>query len=213
MKILILILGLFPLVSQAAVECIGPAKAGKFIVYLHGMDTEPPSPRELVNRKILTKLSKKLNIRFAIPRAKNPCPTNSSQLCWTWGPKTAKELEPVKEIIVESAKECFASESYSVLGFSNGGVAVSSFLRLCDKVPFESAIAVAPVSGWHPTDPISLRGCGPKITAMVGTEDKENQKTIRSLISRLSSLNGPITLVEYEGGHELTYEALYNQLK
>ncbi len=213
MRILFLIFIFLPYISRAGAECIGPVKASKFVVYLHGMDSLSPSAQELANRKTLGDIAKKLNIRFALPRATKPCPTNSSQLCWAWAAKTSEELVPVKEAIANAARDCFASEKYSVLGFSNGGVAVTALLRLCEKVGFESAITVGAAGGWFSTDPKSLKGCGPKITSLLGSSDQKNQKPVRDFVAHLLALGAPISIVEYQGGHELIYDVLYYQLK
>ena len=210
---LIILLILLPVASLAATECIGPLKANKFIVYLHGMDSISPSAQELRNREILGDLAKDLNIRFAIPRATRACPTNSSQLCWTWAAKTSEDLLPVKKAITDAAKECFLSKNYSVLGFSNGGVAVAALLRLCEKVDYDSAIVVGAAGGWFSTDPKTIEGCYPKLILLLGSEDQANLKPVRSFVEHLTSLKAPISLVEYKGGHELIYETLARLLK
>lgn len=199
--------------ANGAPECVGPNNAGKFIVYLHGMDTVLPSKQELENRKVLARLSESLKIRFAIPRAKTTCPTNPSQLCWTWSAKTAAELDSVKVAIKSSANNCFPSKSYGVLGFSNGGVALAALLRLCERVDFKSAITVGAAGGWFSSDPQDLVSCGPKLVSMIGTDDQANQKSVRDFVAHLLSLKAPVKLVEYKGGHALVYDPLYELLK
>jgi hypothetical protein len=199
--------------ARAGVECVGPKNARKYIVYLHGMDTVSPSKQELENRKVLGRLSEVLKIRFAIPRAKAACATHPSQLCWTWSAKTSAELDSVIAAIKSSSDACFPSKTYDVLGFSNGGVALGSLLRLCEKVEFKSAITVGAAGGWFSSDPQDLRKCGPKLVAMLGTEDQTNQKPVRDFVAHLISLNAPAELVEYNGGHTLMYDSLYKLLK
>jgi len=199
--------------SHGAVVCIGPKDASRFMVYLHGMDTISPSKQELENRKVLSRLAESLKIKFAIPRAKSKCPTNSAQLCWSWQAKISTDLESTKNAISTSANECFPSKGYEVLGFSNGGAALTSMLRLCEKVEFKKAIAIGAAGGWFSSDPKDLRSCGPKLISMLGKEDGANQKPVRDLTAHLLSLHAPIELVEYVGGHALSYEPLYEVLK
>lgn len=199
--------------SFSATDCIGPITAKKFVVYLHGMDTVSPSIQELENRSVLQNLAKNLSIQFALPRATDKCPTNSNQLCWTWAAKTSKEIEPFNEAIKAAALECFPKKDYTVLGFSNGGVAVTTLLRLCEKVDFKSSIVVGAAGGWLSSDPKNLNDCGPKVISLLGSEDKANQKPVRDYVAHLISLKAPVSLVEYEGGHALIYESLRDLLK
>ncbi len=199
--------------ALSATECIGPANAKKSIVYLHGMDTEFPSSQELGNRVVLSELAKKLNIRFALPRAKDKCPPSPQQVCWTWAAKTSADLANVKTAIKSAASDCFSNKDYSVLGFSNGGVAVTAMLRLCEKVDFKSAIVIGAAGGWFSTDPKNLKDCNPSLISLLGSKDTANQKPVRDLISHLISLKAPAVLVEYEGDHKLLYDPLANLLK
>ncbi|MEK6555146.1 MAG: hypothetical protein AABZ31_07900 [Bdellovibrionota bacterium] len=150
LALIFILLGSF---AHGTTECIGSVKANRFIVYLHGIDTESPSLQELENRGVLKELAKSLNIRFALPRAKVACPTKIHQMCWTWAAKTSVDLAPVKSAIELAAADCFPSKNYDVLGFSNGGIAVASLLRLCEKVDFNLGITVGAAGGWFSSDP------------------------------------------------------------
>lgn len=210
--VFLIILFIAPL-AFCAKECIGSRTAKKFIVYLHGMDTESPNSLELKNRLVLEKLSKKINIRFALPRATGKCPTSPKQLCWTWAAKTSGDISSVETAIKSAASQCFPKKDYTVLGFSNGGVAVTAILRLCEKVDFKSAIVVGAAGGWFSTDPKTLEGCGPKVISMLGSEDLANQKPVRDFVAHLVSLKASISLVEYKGSHSLMFEPLAVLLK
>lgn len=199
--------------SHANTSCIGPQTAKRFYVYLHGMDTPTPSKQELANRAVLSALASKLNIRFALPRADEKCPSNPNLICWTWSPKTTSDLHLVSNALAEAAQSCFSSQSFGVLGFSNGGIAASAFLRLCENNSFKSLISVGGASGWYSSDPQNLRNCSPKLVAMVGSKDFANQKPIRDFVSHLKSVQAPVELVEYEGGHELVESSLLELLK
>ncbi len=194
-------------------DCIGPETATKYIVYLHGMDTVLPSPQERGNRSILEELAKNLNIRFALPRATDKCPTNPQQICWTWAAKTGADLAPVKNAVKTAASDCFAKKNYTVIGFSNGGVAVTALLRLCERVDFKSAIVIGAAGGWFSSDPKTLTDCDLKLTSLLGSEDQSNQKPVRDLVNHLITLKASISLVEYTGGHRLVYEPLFSLLK
>ena len=211
--ILFIIVSLIASSAFCSTECTGPTNASKFIVYLHGMDTVLPSSQELENRQVLQKLSKNLNIRFALPRANSKCPTSSQQVCWTWAAKNIEDLVAVKNSIASAAAECFSKKDYTVLGFSNGGVAVTALLRLCEKVDFKSAIAVGAAGAWFSSDPKNLEACGLRITMMLGSEDKANQKPVRDFAAHLLLLKAPVSIVEYKGTHKLVYEPLTDLLK
>ncbi len=199
--------------SLASTECIGEKNAKKLMVYLHGMDSISPSRQELDNRIVLEKLAKSLDMRFAIPRATKACPTNDKQICWTWTARTAEDLEPVKKAISSAAHDCFSSKTYSVLGFSNGGTAVASLLRLCQDVDFKLGIVVGAAGAWFSSDPSSLQNCQPEIISMIGSQDSANHKPARDFIAHLVSLKAKATVVEYQGDHSLSYQALFEQLR
>lgn len=212
--IFLIILILLPTTySFGSTECIGSPTANKFIVYLHGMDSVSPSKQELGNRAILKNLAEKLNIRFALPRATQKCPVNNQQICWTWAAKTHEDISIVQMAIKSAAEDCFANRDYSVLGFSNGGVAVGALLRMCEKVSFKSAIIVGAAGGWFSTDPKNLEGCSPIIISLLGSEDQANQKYVREFVSHLISLKAQVSLVEYKGDHRLFFEPLADLLK
>jgi predicted esterase len=154
-----------------------------------------------------------MNIRFALPRAAERCPSNSNQICWTWAPKVAGDLKKVSQAFREAAKACFPSREYSVLGFSNGGIAASAFLRLCMKNDFKSIVAIGSGGGWYAGDPKTLKNCKPKLISMIGSEDHENQKPARDFVSHLSSIQAPVKLFEYKGCHELLHDPLAEALK
>ena len=172
------------------------------------MDTASPSPQEIGNCSVIQDLAKNLNIRFALPRATDKCPTNSQQICWTWAAKTSSDLVKVKTAIVTAAKDCFPNKDYTTLGFSNGGVAITDLLRLCEQVDFKSAIVVGAAGGWFSSDPKDLKKCYPKLMSLLGSQDQANQKAVRDLVDHLTSLNAPATLIEYDGGHQLLYSPL-----
>lgn len=198
--------------AHGGVECIGPKNADKFIVYLHGIDSVVPSKQELANREVLSRLSEALKVRFAVPRASGRCPNNKHQLCWTWSAKTSAELLSVKSAIESAVNACFPSKSYDALGFSNGGIALASMLRLCEKVKFKSVITVGAAGAWYPSDPKNLRSCGTQLVSLLGTDDQANQKPVRDFVAHLISLNAPVELIEYDGGHALVFEPLYRLL-
>lgn len=194
--------------AREEVECIGPEGANKFIVYLHGMDTNPPSAQELQNRVVLSSLAKKLNVRFALPRAADKCPTHLNQFCWVWWTKTADELKKVTQSIAEASRTCFPGKKFSTLGFSNGGAALNVFIRLCIKNNFQEIITVGAAGDWSGSDPKNLNGCSPKFTALIGSEDEANQKPVRDFVSHLLMLKARAELIEYKGGHQLLHDAL-----
>jgi hypothetical protein len=107
--------------QSLATSCIGPESANVFFIYLHGIDSNPPSLQELKNRAILEKVALQKNIRIAMPRASMLCPNQPNSYCWGWS-FDQSELLKVIPMIIESRKVCFrADKSFGLIGFSNGG--------------------------------------------------------------------------------------------
>ncbi len=67
--------------NSSPVDCLGNPDADNTIVYLHGLDTEPPGPQELENRKILAQLAEVAQVRIALPRGSEIC---GKLHCWGW---------------------------------------------------------------------------------------------------------------------------------
>lgn len=80
-----ILLLLFSTVSRAAeeleVSCLGLSNAKHALIFLHGMDSSRPSQQELSNRAILERIADSLNVRIALPRAANMCPTQPNSIC------------------------------------------------------------------------------------------------------------------------------------
>ncbi|MBC7714273.1 MAG: hypothetical protein H7177_13095 [Rhizobacter sp.] len=204
---------LFPFFANASVECIGPTNASKYIIYLHGIDREEFSPQEIKNREILKKLANNLSLKIALPRAKTKCPQDKDLLCWVWEAQYKKDLEPTFTSIKEASTECFPNKDYNVVGFSNGGAAVSAFLRLCENPGFKTAISIGAGGGWFSSDPKKLLNCMPNLIIMLGSNDGANQAPVRNYINHLQTLKAQVKLIEYQGKHEILYEPLKEQLE
>ncbi|OFZ79400.1 MAG: hypothetical protein A2603_14515 [Bdellovibrionales bacterium RIFOXYD1_FULL_55_31] len=116
---------------MAQTDCLGTWAAKHYLIYLHGMDTESPSPQEQQNREMLSRLAQVLNLRIALPRAKNACPTQPNLKCWDWAfTKEAVQAELANAIA--EANQCFPDgAAFSFVGFSNGGYLVNAAIQNC----------------------------------------------------------------------------------
>ncbi len=197
----------------ADISCLGPKSATKFWVYLHGMDSPVMSSQEMNNRETLLKIANKLNIRFALPRAVNPCPTNDKLICWTWAPRKIEDIKPVQNSIEQAADKCFSKKEYGVLGFSNGGVAAQAIIRLCMKNKFTVIIAIGAVGMYYPGDLQDLSNCSPRLISMIGSDDNANKESVTNFVKHLKSIKANVELVQYFGGHSLPRTDLENILK
>ena len=192
------------------VSCIGPESANTFVIYLHGMDSISPSKQELQNRAILADLAKQKNIRFALPRAQMQCPTQADSMCWGWSFSSA-EISAILPTILDSRKACFGTEKpFRMLGFSNGGYLLTKWYSLGLSPQLsrpDSLFASGSAIGNVPAG-ISDLSKNPKLTLMIGKLDQYNFDPSESLFHQFQSLNAPVQLIEFQGGHTLDEGAL-----
>lgn len=196
--------------SAKAIDCIGPTSASRFVVYLHGMDTPIPGNLEMRNRAALETVANKLNIRFALPRATNDCPSNPNLKCWSWTEQDS--IESVLEAINFSANICFPHLAFSLLGFSNGGYAVHKMMRKCSTGNFTQMISFGASGGWSKNDPQDLANCPLNLSMNIGSTDEANSSPSVAFYQYLKSINAQVSYSKYLGGHELTLDSLTQSL-
>lgn len=191
-------------------ECIGPASATRFVVYLHGMDTNKPSEQEQKNRTALSAAAEKLNIRFALPRAVTDCPTNPKLKCWTWTEQDS--IDPVLGQISQAANDCFSGNDFSLLGFSNGGYVMNKIMRKCVQGKYSKLYSFGAGGEWAASDVQDLATCPLSLSVNVGRGDHYNVVPARDFHDHIKSLGGNVSYSTYSGGHRLTAEALIQAL-
>lgn len=193
--------------------CLGPQNASVGFVYLHGMDAVSPSQQELLNREKLERLSKKLGIRVAIPRANTVCPSNSKMLCWGWGFSSA-ELNSIKIQVLNAAQSCQLPEKFNLIGFSNGAYATNLLYKDC-LLAGDSKIISIGASLLNPGSKFTdgeLAKCG-NLKILIGNKDQYNYDPNKALFNAIKSKNGNVEWIEFEGSHEISEDALLQVLK
>lgn len=194
-------------------ECIGPKTASNFAVYLHGMDTQKPSPQEQSNRQKLLKIADRLNIRIALPRATDLCPNDKNLLCWGWNFKDSKIVDAALSTSVKAETECFPNKKkIGLIGFSNGGFIVNQIIKDCTKTEFSWFISIGAAGSWNDSSIKDLNQCG-RISLLAGKQDKSNYENIKNLAAWLRKNKAQVRLIEYENGHEIPEKELEQELK
>jgi len=198
------------------IDCIGPANADTYFIYLHGMDTQNLSHQEHQNRAVLNELAAKMNIRIALPRAVTACPTNGALLCWGWTFDQA-ELESALPRILAAGASCFPENApFGVIGFSNGGYFVNSWFlnvgSLNHRTPF-AMISIGSDFGDLPAAFSRSSPVGGTLSIVIGKNDEVNRDPHHVFFSRLRDLNIPVKLYEFDGAHEINSAALEAALR
>lgn len=199
------------------VECIGPADATQFAVYLHGRDFEPPGALELKNRKVFSILAAALHLRVALPRGPEFCEGNGPPHCWGYAVSTA-ETKAALIKASEAAEQCFGkNKTYGLIGFSNGGYHLARAYRSCFTRPdgkfYPYLISIAsgavnpPQNQWAQ----NLSPCG-HYALLAGKQDPLNQDKGRLFEKEILKRSGHFELVEFEGGHEVPEKPLFELL-
>lgn len=212
MKMFTLMLMLLSTLPSIAVECIGSSDLKTVAVYLHGMDTEPPSTQELSNRASLAAISKSLKIGFSVPRAIDKCP-NSKLLCWGWNFNDSKSVESAIVAAMNAKTECFPNAtSVGLIGFSNGGFVANQIVKDCRSINFNWLISIGAGSSQNKNDKKDLSTCG-SLVLMAGKKDKYNYESMKELGSWFKNRGAKINIIEYDGGHILPEKDLEKVLK
>jgi hypothetical protein len=200
------------------VECIGEANAKHAVVYLHGRDSKRPSTQEMRNRDVLRRLSEKLGVRIALPRAKTQCTDDADQICWGWQ-FDDQELAQTAKIAQVAADKCLAhNTSYVVLGFSNGGYALDTIVARCklaELLPHATRVVTMGASMLKGTlgDQLADRSTCGDITLIAGTNDAYNFDPGDHYVSELAAHGGHARSVHVPmAAHELDFDALAAQL-
>ncbi len=198
--------------SGLAAVCIGAKNAKTVAVYLHGMDSEPPSDQELKNRSGLLGISKSLKMGFAIPRSQAKCP-DGKMLCWGWNFNDSKSVDTALAIAISAKAECFPNAaSGGLIGFSNGGFVTNQIVKDCRKTDFKWLISIGAGGSWNANETKDLSKCS-SITLLAGKKDKYNFEPIKNLGNWLRTRGANSKIVEYDDGHNLPEKDLEKLLK
>lgn len=207
----LILLSLFNPPTYALDECIGAKDSTTVAIYLHGMDTESPSPQELENRKTLKKISESLNIGIVLPRSNTKCP-HKTQICWGWNFNEAGVVDTILKTAQQTKEKCFPKSKHTgLIGFSNGGFVVNQIVKDCRKNNFDWLISIGAGGSWDQNDKKDLSNCG-SLTLMAGKKDTANYEPIKKLGKFLKAHKAKVTVIEYDGGHTLPEKNLENVL-
>ena len=194
-------------------SCIGPQAAKKFFIYLHGVDSNPPSQQELNNRALLEKVAQQKNIRIALPRASMTCPNQPNSYCWGWR-FDQDELSKILPMIMDSRKACFnENKPFGLIGFSNGGYLLTQLYaqKMSALSNLKPTLLIAVGSGKGPFSPADLSK-NPPLVLVIGKQDPFNYDPKEEFFHELQSSKAPVRLIEFDGGHSLELNSLIEAL-
>lgn len=173
------------------------------LIYLHGLDPSKPSAQELGNRKLLSSLSKKFGLSFAVVRSKKQC--RGQNLCWQAG--TRAEMEASYRAIIHASRQCLPSKKKLVaLGFSNGGYLLNKLVMNCVPHEFAEIVTVGAAGRQPPKMKADLGTCG-SLTLMIGEKDQVFKKVL-GLDRSLKQRKAKVKLKTFRGGHQLPEKEL-----
>lgn len=195
------------------ISCIGGDNSDYGAIYLHGTDSIEPSVQEKKNREILESVSRRFNIRIALPRAKELCDQSKDQVCWGWT-FDQNEIKKLLNAIESSAKVCKLPSNKILIGFSNGAYALNKLFRTCYLKEDQTIISQGAnlLRGPLEYNTPNLSSCG-RLIFISGKNDRYNYDTSNSYSKKLIEKSARVELIEFEGGHEMTLESLSNAIK
>src|SRR5690606_4999960 len=151
-------------VASAKPLCLGEAKAPHRAIYLHGMDSEKPSPQEQGNRETLARIAKAMNMVIAVQRGNHRC---KGQVCWRQD--SMPEVVSTYKTLRSDAGACFdPDKGFGLIGFSNGGYFATKVAHFCLK-PAPLWVAATGSAGSAPSG-ATLERC-PRIVLQMGEKD------------------------------------------
>lgn len=194
--------------SSSSVNCLGNPEASNTIVYLHGLDTEPPGPQELENRKILTQLAETAQVRIALPRGSEIC---GKLHCWGWN-SDDKEARLAAQAIERAAQFCSPKyKSIGLIGFSSGGYIAMKLFRsnifheIGKGVRWAIVVGSGMMKGHLEPNPKSVKGY---LMLLIGDKDKGNYDLDQNYFHLLTQKSQNVSLKVFSGGHEIPSEEL-----
>lgn len=201
--------------SQLDVTCIGNDNAQGFLIYLHGMDSIIPSSQEVTNRKILSDLALKYNLKIAMPRAEMKCPTQLGSICWGWE-WNYLELTTIIPKILSARKQCFSSDKpFGVIGFSNGGYLLNNWYQagLLPSFGIKPSFIISSGAnrGFIPSNSIDLSK-NPPLILIAGDQDIYNHDMNEAYSAQLMTMQADVKVITFIGGHELNEDGLNTAL-
>lgn len=207
-----------PSASQPAEEappeppptCFGPEGATRGLIYLHGADSSPSSPKEVFNHRMMMKLARELQIRVAAPRATALCQDSSDTRCW--GTDLKREEAEAGLAAVKAAQEsCLGDRPFEILGFSNGGLLAQALVQHCLPHGAARLTSVATSGFWDEAEGSTLAGCG-DLTVLMPQNNEDNLKRAEAFVAHLTKRGAAAQLREFHGGHELKPSPIFSAL-
>ncbi len=133
--------------DKAATPCLGPEKATKHLIYLHGYESAQAwSHEESENRTVLEKLASIRSVRIALPQSPFICKNN--QRCWA--SSNGEQAAQTFTWIQEASQSCWHEPQapFALLGFSNGGYFAFKLYKF-HKIPeLEQIVGVGSSGLW-----------------------------------------------------------------
>jgi hypothetical protein len=170
-------------------------------VYLGGLTAEPDSEQE-GNWCMLEHISQRLNSKFIIIPPKYRCAHFDNRFCWPH--ETKEELQETYHYIQECTQGMHVS---GYIGFSNGGFFLSALMQ---EVPINQHIVLIGAGGQLKSN---ARIHAQSITLIIGKNDFYHYVCSKKFAQDLKDNSFPVTLIEYDGGHEIPEYILEDRLK
>ncbi len=189
------------------VECMGPAAAKGYAIYLHGLESPAaPSEEEKRNRQVLARLGQDFAWRIALPRG---ALCQAGRLCWP--AKDRDQVLKTFQTIQQDAQACWKGQpQYSLIGFSNGGYFALKLYKLHKDPLLHQIIASGSAGTWEKKadkpNPFS------SFHLMIGSQDitlKQASRLAEALRQSLPSF----TFERFQGGHRLDLATLTQLLE
>lgn len=187
---------------------LGDTDSHSIVIYLHGMDRPDISEQELKNRQTLNVIGNALSVKFYLPRSMSRCRNNDSQLCWPQD--TTAELEGTLSAIMSRPNFEKQDSVEGIIGFSNGGFFTSKLIQHCLVPDAFWVISIGSSGAWRNSTK-DLSNCG-RLISIIGKKDKWHYSYMLDFHAYLQSAGAKVTLIEFEGGHEIPYQELEKEL-
>lgn len=179
---------------------LGDLNAAKTWVFLGGL-TEDYNNSEagIANRITIDAIGKEAGIRFISVMPPRRCEYHNNLLCWPHN--NTEEFEGTRNYLLSQVN---VEEIDGMIGFSNGGYFLNRLGAYENfGVPFVS---------------IGAGGSSPdgqfvnELYLLVGNADEFNIDNVKAYHSQISPGNANVSIVEFEGGHEIPKQQLVELL-
>lgn len=188
-----------PKIDNSQIICLGASDSNKTWIYLCGLTDEFNASHEIAQRNILDHIGKKLNIRFLAIKPAERCPEFDNKLCWPHNSHT-ETLKTYDYILGLTGNYAIAG----FIGFSNGGFFLNKIAQL---VELNKPIISIGSAGY--LENTSLKN---DLYLVIGTQDIYHVLGAREFYNKSKTMQLNVTLIEFDGGHEIPRTALEDLL-